>query len=408
MFRKVEESQTLLINAQTKKRISENEQIIKFGFGQSPFLPPAKVIEALRTAAPRKEYSSVQGELRLREKMAAFHKDHNGLKVSPENILIAPGSKILLFNILMSFEKADVYLPAPSWVSYAPQIKLAGHNLISMATDFENNWRVTADSLRAAAAHKKQGPTIMIINYPGNPDGLSYDEEQLKKLADEARKQDILVISDEIYGLLDHSRNHKSFVSYYPEKTITTTGLSKWCGAGGWRFGAAFLYDNIEPAFKQALIGIGSETYSCAPMPVQMAALSAYDSYADIDNYIEHQLTILRKVGQYCCDKLNAANLRVHKPMGGFYLFVDFSFYKEQLVARGIKSSTQLCEALLSEAKVALLPGGAFGMKADAFVTRLAYVDFEPPIDGKEFDLEVHGQNIMTGINSMTTWLSQL
>lgn len=279
MYRQIEESQTLLINSQSNLLQNQDQKVIKFGFGQSPFLPPKTVLRALEKAVYHKEYSSVQGDAEIRELMSEFHKKHNGLEVKPENILIAPGSKILIYIILLAFEQADVFIPAPAWVSYAPQAKLAGHNIIKLNTTFEDKWRITPNNITKAINFKKTSASILILNYPGNPDGLTYTEDELKAIASVAREQDILVISDEIYALLDHRLNHKSFNNYYPEKTITTTGLSKWCGAGGWRFGAAFLYENIEPEFKQALIGIGSETYSCAPTPVQIAAKMAYQNF---------------------------------------------------------------------------------------------------------------------------------
>ncbi len=171
--------------------------------------------------------------------------------------------------------------------------------------------------------------SIMIMNYPGNPDDLTYTEHELKELAKIAKELNILVISNEIYGLLDHNHEHKSFVNYYPERTIKTSGLSKWFGAGGWRFGAAFLYENIEPEFKQALIGIGSETYSCAPSPVQIAAKVAYQNYNATVPYLRKQTNILKQIGNYCAEQLNASEILVHAPNGGFYLFPDFSAHKK-------------------------------------------------------------------------------
>jgi len=257
MYRQIEESQTLLINTQSKDLELQNKKIIKLGFGQSPFMPPKLVLESLKNSVNHKEYTSVQGDLDLRKYISQFHNAHNGLKVLPVNILIASGSKILIFNILMSFKKADVFIATPSWVSYAPQAKLAGHNIIKLKTSFEERWRICPRVIRDAAKNKKNRVSIMIINYPGNPHGLTYNEEELKDLARVAKELNLLVISDEIYGLLNHDHEHKSFVNYYPERTITTTGLSKWCGAGGWRFGAAFLYENIEPEFKQAQFVFG-------------------------------------------------------------------------------------------------------------------------------------------------------
>lgn len=405
MFRQIEESQTLLINAQQKNLQLQHKKIIKFGFGQSPFMPPKSVVKALKNSVDHKEYTSVQGDLELRKKMSHFHEVHNGLKVLPDHILLAPGSKILIFNILMSFKEADVFIAAPSWVSYAPQAKLAGHHMIKLNTSFEERWRIRPETIRDAAKHKKNKDSIMILNYPGNPDGLTYTEEELKELAKVVKELNILVISDEIYGLLDHDQQHKSFVNYYPERTITTTGLSKWCGAGGWRFGAAFLYEDIEPEFKQALIGIGSETYSCAPTPVQMAAKAAYQNYDRILPYLSRQTNILKQIGNYCANQLNACEIRVHEPQGGFYLFPDFSIYKEKLSARGIETSNELCLQLLTDTGVALLPASAFGFDQNYVAARLAYVDFQDPPEEVSFDLRVHCPDIIEGIDKICDWV---
>lgn len=406
MFRNVQESQTLLINTLSQNLAAENKEIIKFGFGQSPFLPPKAVMEGLANAVHHKEYASVQGDPELRARMARFHEAHNGLRVAPDNILIAPGSKILLFNILLAFINADVFIPAPAWVSYAPQAELAGHHIIKLETSFAERWRISAQTLHQAAQHKKHKASILILNYPGNPDGLTYTQTELQDIARAAKALDILVIADEIYGLLSHDHPHLSFAQYYPEKTITTTGLSKWCGAGGWRFGAALLYDNIEPAFKKALLGIGSETYSCAPSPVQMAAKVAYQDYEKITDYLDYQNQILRQVGTYCAEGLHAAGINVHPPQGGFYLFPDFSPYQEKLHSRGINTSNKLCERLLQESGVALLPASAFGFPEDYLAARLAFVDFEEPGQDKPFDLPKHGPRIITGIEQISTWIN--
>jgi aspartate aminotransferase len=408
MYRQIEESQTLLINTQSKDLESQHKKIIKFGFGQSPFLPPEFVLEALKNSVHHKEYTSVQGDLDLRRNMSQFHEAHNGLKVTPDNILIAPGSKILIFNILMSFKEADVFIATPSWVSYAPQAKLAGHTIIKLKTCFEERWRISPSTIREAAKNKKTKVSIMIINYPGNPDGLSYTEDELIELAEVAKELNILVISDEIYGLLDHNHEHKSFVNYYPERTITTTGLSKWCGAGGWRFGAAFLYDNIEPEFKQALIGIGSETYSCAPTPVQMAAKLAYQNYDTSLQYVSMQTNILKQIGNYCSEQLNASGIRVHAPEGGFYLFPDFSNHEKKLYTKGVTTSNQLCQQLLKDTGVVLLPASAFGFDENYLAARLAYVDFPNPKQDAPFDIKVDCPNVIEGINKICDWISNL
>jgi aspartate aminotransferase len=137
----------------------------------------------------------------------------------------------------------------------------------------------------------------MVFNYPGNPDGLTYTESELTALTTVFRKYNILVISDEIYGLLNHQGNHVSLARFYPEGTIITTGLSKWCGAGGWRLGVALLPTTIEEKLKKTMIGIASETYSCASTPVQYAAIDAYQIGPDVEAYLAHQRRILNRVG---------------------------------------------------------------------------------------------------------------
>lgn len=408
IFRKIEESQTLLINNQSKNLESLQKKIFKFGFGQSPFLPPVQVMEALKANVHRKEYSSVQGDPELRQLIADFHFQVNGLKVAAGNVMIAPGSKILIYSILLSFKEADVFIPAPAWVSYAPQAKLAGHNIIPIETSFAKRWRVTPESMEHAYAKKEHEVSIMILNYPGNPDGLTYTKAEVMQIAKKARELNILVISDEIYGLLTHNQEHHSFANFYPEKTITTTGLSKWCGAGGWRLGVALLYEGIEDEFKKALIGIASETYSCAATPIQMAAKVAYGNVEKAQEFAKRQCHILEEVGNYCYTELVQSDIKLYPPEGGFYLFPDFSNYAERLGKLGINTSNELCNKILSETGVALLPGSAFGMEENHLTVRLSYVDFEDPLQKKDFNLERDCPKIIEGIQALKNWLALL
>lgn len=407
MYREVEESQTLLINTQTKELTAQNRNVFQFGFGQSPFMPPVYVQDALKSAVKHKEYSSVQGDVELRKNIASFHFEHNGLEVESDNVIIAPGSKILIFNILLAFQKADVFIPAPAWVSYGPQAKLAGHHIIKLPTSYEKRWRITPEAIHDATSDKHHKPSILILNYPGNPDGLTYTEDELKGLATAVGEYNMLVISDEIYGLLDHNNTHLSFANYYPERTVTTTGLSKWCGAGGWRFGSALISKGVDSSFKQTLLGIGSETYSCAPVPVQMAARVAYREYKEIQPYINNQSQILKEVGSYCSDQLRKSNIRVHPPQGAFYLFLDFSLFQEKLKSKGIGTSHEFCSKLLDETGVVLLPSTAFGFEPSFLGARLAYVDFDEPKKGEVFSLKEHCPKIIEGIENLCQWISR-
>lgn len=382
-LRSVEKSQTLLLNEQSRNLESTGREVFKFGFGQSPFPPLDAAIEALRRHAGAKDYTPVQGLPELRQQVAEFHRTVDGIEASADQVLVGPGSKILIYAVLAAFERADVLMAAPAWVSYAPQAQLLGHTPIRIHTSYEQRWRVLPEALEAAVKDKADAsvPTVLILNYPGNPDGLSYTAAEMQALAASLRRHNILVVSDEIYGLLHHTGEHVSLARHYAEGTIVTGGLSKWCGAGGWRLGVALLPQALQGHFKETLLGIASETYSCAAIPVQRAACEAYRWTDDVRDYLAHQRRLLASIGTWMADALINAGVRVHRPTGGFYLFPDFSDHAEPLLRRaGIKTSQQLCERLLADTGVVLLPGDAFGMPPEHLCARLAYVEF----DGRE------------------------
>ncbi len=374
-----QESETLLINEASRLKESSGNTIYKFGFGQSPFLPPQYVIDRLAELSKHKEYVNVQGIEPLREAVATFHNHYDQLNVSAENVVVGPGSKMLIYCVLAAFKQADVMLVTPSWVSYEPQVKLSRLNTIRIQTRYEDRWRLTPEQVEQACENRanKDIPLILILNYPGNPDGLSYTNDELEKLSNIFRKHNVLVISDEIYGLLNHSGDHVSIARYYPEGTIITSGLSKWCGAGGWRLGVALLPQNISDNLKKTIVGIASETYSCAPTPVQYAAIKAYTPSEEMDDYLSHQRRILACVAHYMFEELVKVDVKLHTPEGGFYLNPDFSKHADALSKRGIATSEALCERLLKEADVAILPGTAFGYDKHQLIARIAFVDFD-------------------------------
>ena len=378
-LRNVEKSQTLLLNEQSRMLEGSGREIFKFGFGQSPFPPPEKAVSALKSAAHRKEYTPVQGIPELRKAIAAFHSEAEGLDVTSDRVLIAPGSKIIIYAAMAALERADVLVPAPSWVSYVPQARLLGHSPILVSTSFKSRWRVTPEALERAVASKKDSavPTILILNYPGNPDGLTYTSDELEELTGVFRRHRILVIADEIYGLLNHQGTHQPLALFYPEATITTGGLSKWCGAGGWRLGMGILPESLCGDYKDAVLGIASETFSCAPTPIQIAACEAYQWNRETQDFLTHQRRLLALLGGWVATRLKLAGVDVHMPHGGFYLFPEFTSFGEKLEQHGVKSASDFCAKLLADAGVALLPGDAFGMPTAHLCARLAYVDFD-------------------------------
>lgn len=417
-LKQVHKSATLLINEQSKNLELQGKEIFKLGFGQSPFSPPKSIIEEVRKNANQHYYAPVQGIPELREAISEFHK--NDFNASPDNIFIAPGSKILLYAVMCSYDHANILIPSPSWVSYAPQALLCGHDVIKLETSFEARWRVSPEQLDEALEKTKgSGKTnILILNYPGNPDGLTYSADELKELGEVLRKHQALVISDEIYGLVNHDGQHTSISKFYPEGTLITTGLSKWCGAGGWRLGALTIPEENNQELKETLLGVASETYSCNAVPIQLAAIQAYQHTDEIDNYIIHKRRALKLIGNYSHQILSDAGIDVHKPQGGFYLFPYINKFKEKMAARGLTDINKTCVALMGEAGVATLPSTAFGFNDDFYAFRLSYTDFDGnkaleeslkiPLDvdlTTDFAEQYMGKTVR-GIRKMADWIT--
>jgi len=375
----VKKSGTLVANELIQERRRQKLPVTAFGFGQSPFPPIQRAIDALKANAHEKYYAPVQGTATLRERAAAFHQAAEGIKIPASRVVVADGSKNLLFTAMEALIKADILIPAPAWVSYAPQAAILGHRTIPVQTTLQGRWRVTPAAMEQAIKQKADPkiPSILILNHPGNPEGLSYTVEELRALTTVFRKYNILVISDEIYGLLHHAGKHAPLALAYPEGTITTGGLSKWCGAGGWRLGVAMLPETLDGPFKETMLAIASETYSCASTPIQYAACEAYIWDEITRNYLAHQRRILSLTGTWIADRLQQAGIQVHRPEGAFYLFLDFSSLATPFRSKGIMSSGTLCENLLRDTGVSLLYGDVFGLESNHFSARLAYVDFD-------------------------------
>lgn len=402
-------SDTLLINEQSRLLEAGGRRIFKFGFGQSPFPVFSPAVETLAKHAADKAYLPVQGLAALRERVAAFHSEVDGAEWDARRVIIAPGSKLLLFTLMKALPEADILIPAPSWVSYAPQARMAGQRAVCLEASFDTRWQITPEQLETHCQTEPERLKVLILNAPGNPTGLSPDVAVQQRLAEVARRHGVLVLADEIYGMLHHRGEHRAFALDYPEGTVTTSGLSKWCGAGGWRLGVMHLPTALGDELLARILGVASETWSSVASPIQEAAITAYTLTPELETYVQRQRDLLSELGQWCAEKLNAENVRTHAPDGGFYLFPDFEAYRQRLAARGITTSAQLTARLLDEAGVALLPGSAFGCEPSQLTVRLAYVDF----DGAAL-LESQGaaldqpmiMPIIEGIEAILEWLN--
>ena len=377
LVKDLRESDTLSINEKSKKLVSEGKTIYRFGLGQSPFPVPLVVVNSLRLHAPEKDYLPVRGLPALREAVASFHCKKDEIEALPDQVIIGPGSKELLFLIQMVFH-GEIIIISPCWVSYIPQATILGKKISVIHSSYEDKWQLTPKLFRAFLETRddKTKPALMILNYPGNPDGVSFDESDLKEVAALAREHNIIILADEIYGQLHHTGRHIPISRYYPEGTIISSGLSKWCGAGGWRLGT-FTFPSSLTWILNKMAVVASETYTSVSAPIQFAAIEAFKGGTEIEEYLWHVRRILSTLGNACAQMLNDAGIRTHAPIGGFYLFIDFTLLADRLAEKGITTSPVLCQRLLDETGVAILPGSSFNRDENELTARLAYVDFD-------------------------------
>jgi len=368
IIKNLKSSSTLKINEISNKLESEGKKIYKFGFGQSPFQIPTDVIDELKNNAHQNKYLPMQGLIELRTAISKYANSQNNQNYKAENIIIGPGTKELMFLLQLLFD-GDILLPTPSWVSYAPQALLGRNKVCWIETTSENNWFPTAKEIEKTILKNKDKNYLLFLNSPNNPSGQICNN--LKEISFIAKKYNILILSDEIYSELSFNKGFKSISEFYPEKTIISNGLSKWCGAGGWRLGY-FIIPEALTELKNSIKNLASETFSSVSAPIQYAAIAAYNN--NHNEYINDSRSILKAVGEYVFENLKSNTISINKPQGGFYLMPEFLTQK-------FSTSEEMCSNILSETGVALLPGSDFGFSKERMITRLSFTDF----NGGEF-----------------------
>jgi aspartate aminotransferase len=368
-------SATLAINERSDELSKQGAKVYKLGLGQSPFPVPEIIVDELKRNAFQKDYLPVKGLLELRRAVAEHHHRTFGIKCTEDDVLIGPGSKELMF-ILQLVYYGDIVIPTPAWVSYAPQAQIIGRQIRFLHTRAKTGWRLTPEQLDEHCRSDPSRPRIVVLNYPSNPTGTTYSLEELQAIAEISRRYRVILLSDEIYGKLHHEGNHHSIVPLYPEGTIFSGGISKWCGAGGWRLGL-FVFPKCLRWLQDAMAAVASETFTSTSAPIQYAAVSAFQESEEIDRYLYQVNRILRSIGIKLVSLFKTTGVHVLSPHGGFYLFPDFKEYGEKLKTLGITTSHEFCEYLLKETGIAILPGVDFGRAPEELTARLAYVNFE-------------------------------
>ena len=397
-------SATLAINEESNRLIRSGKKVYKFGFGQSPFPVPDSIISALKNNANKNTYLPMQGLEELRLAIANYLNKNNNNNFKSDDILIGPGTKELMFLTQIAFQ-GEVLLPAPSWVSYQPQALIAKNKVHWIQTTNSSNWFPTAEQLEDKIKSIENKNLLLFINSPNNPSGTVC--KNLQEIAEVAKKHKLIILSDEIYSQLTFDNQYRSISNFYPESTIVSTGLSKWCGAGGWRLGFFAIPDQLK-VLKNSLKILSSESFTSVSAPIQYAAIEAYKG--DHSAYLNTVRKILSFAGNYVYENLKSNVINVTKSEGGFYLFPEFTNAK-------FSTSSEMCNDILNKTGVALLPGSDFGLDSNKMIARLSYTDF----DGSNFlkntlgsknldkvDLEKYAPNIVEGVMKLKKWSNSL
>tara|TARA_Y100000590_G_scaffold172522_1_gene197315 strand:+ start:1397 stop:2632 length:1236 start_codon:yes stop_codon:yes gene_type:complete len=397
-------SATLALNEESNRLEKNGKKIYKFGFGQSPFPVPESVVLALKNNANKNNYLPMQGLGELRSAIADYLNKNNGNNFNKEEIVIGPGTKELMLLTQIIFN-GDILLTAPSWVSYQPQALIAKNKVHWIQTTSSSNWFPTGKQLENKVKNIKSKNLLLFINSPNNPSGTVCNN--LQEIAEVAKKYKITILSDEIYSQLNFNGQYKSISNFYPEGTIVSSGLSKWCGAGGWRLGFFAIPDQLEK-FRRSLKILCSESFSSVSAPIQYAAIEAYKG--DHSQYLETVNKILSFTANYVYENLKSNVINITKPEGGFYLFPEFTNAK-------FSSSAEMCKDILNKTGVALLPGSDFGLDSNKMLARLSYTDFKGvdflknSLGSKKLDtadLKKYAPNIVDGVSSLKEWSNSL
>ena len=370
-------SPTMAMNTRVGELRAEGHRVYHLGFGEAKFPVHPKILAEFQAHAAARSYLPVAGLPALRKKVAGYYLRRFGIEANPKHVIIGSGSKTMLYAAMTSLD-GDVLLPSPTWVSYDTQAQLAGKAVTWMPTSLENNYCPTVEDLEKgikSARAAGQSPGIFVITSPGNPTSAVYPPALLQDLAEIARREELVIISDEIYALTTYGDvPFVSTATYYPEGTIVTGGLSKHLSLGGWRLGVAIMpTGEFGESLYQYMTAVAGAVWTTAAAPVQHAATIAYDDDPEIDTYAETCTAIHGFVTTYLYEALHDLGVPCSKPGGGFYVYPSFAPWRDTLAKKhNIHTSQDLADFLLDEYYIATLAGTAFGVPPDALTLRLS------------------------------------
>lgn len=358
----MEESATLAMAKKARELKSQGIDIISLSLGEPDFKTPKHIQEAAKNAIDEGKYFAyppVAGYQDLREAIAKKLREENHIAdAKAENIVVSTGAKHSIANVFMCLlnEGDEVVIFSPYWVSYAEIIKLAGGVPVLIEGTLENNFKATAEQLEAALTDKTKA---IIYSSPCNPTGSVFSKEELEAIATVVKKRDnLFVIADEIYELINFTGKHSSIASFPGmfEKTITVNGFSKGYAMTGWRVGyicapvfIAKACEKMQGQFTSGGTGIA-----------QRAALAAISGDQDPSKEMEKAYLKRRDLVLKLIQEI--PGFKTHVPEGAFYFFPEVSdFFGKSANGFEVKNADDFCLYLLEKANVSLVTGEAFG-----------------------------------------------
>jgi aspartate aminotransferase len=366
----IKPSPTLAMNAKALGMRQEGIDVISFGVGEPDFNTPKHICEAAVKAMEEgyTRYTAVGGMPELKDAVIDKFKKDNGLDYEREEVMISCGGKHVLYNLAQAFLDPgdEVIIPAPYWVSYPPIVILAGATPVIVETKESDDFKLSAEALEKAITPRTK---LLVLNSPSNPTGSVYTHSELNALADVVARHDVFVVSDEIYEkLLFDDTPFQSIAQVgkvLKERTFIVNGVSKTYAMTGWRIG----YVAGPRQIVAAMTKIQSQSTSNPNSIAQKAAIAAL---MGPQNSIHEMLEAFDERRRYLVARLNAMpGVHCNMPRGAFYAFANFrTYFGKKCDGKTIEGSADLCEYLLTNARVAMVPGIAFG--ADDFI-RFSY-----------------------------------
>jgi aspartate aminotransferase len=359
-------SSTLAITAKAKALKAEGHDVIGLGAGEPDFNTPQHIIDAAAKsmAEGHTKYTPSGGLMELKQAIIGKFKKDQNLDYDPSEIIVCIGAKHALYTLFQVLLNKDdeVIIPAPYWVSYPEQVKLAEGNPVFVKASEENDFKLTPERLKSAITDKTKA---VIINSPSNPTGTLYTKEELRALGEVCLENNLLIVSDEIYEKLVYDGNQHSSIAELSrelkEATIIINGVSKSHSMTGWRIGYAAGNSEII----KAMTNLASHSTSNPTSLSQYGAIAAYNGpqepVEEMRNAFEQRL---EKVYPQLLD---IPGFTCVKPKGAFYLFPNAQKAAEMA---GFDNVDDWVKALLEEEKVALVPGSGFGSPENV---RLSY-----------------------------------